>query len=46
LFKEKIVQYALDKKLGGLQSRSGYGNEGKNILPLPGIKSLLLIKLC
>jgi hypothetical protein len=34
----KCPWYPLDKRLGGLQSRSGRGGEEKNSQPLPGIE--------
>jgi hypothetical protein len=34
----KIPWYPLDKRLGGLQSRSGRGGEEKNSQPLPGLE--------
>jgi hypothetical protein len=30
--------YSLDRRLGGLQSRSGCGGEEKNSQPLPGLE--------
>jgi hypothetical protein len=35
---EKIPWYPLDRRLGGLQSRSGLGDEEKNTQPSPGIE--------
>jgi hypothetical protein len=35
---EKSPWYALDRRLGGPQSRSGHGGEVKNSQPLPGIE--------
>jgi hypothetical protein len=34
----KIPWYQLDRRLGGLHSRSGRGGEEKNSQPLPGLK--------
>jgi hypothetical protein len=34
----KDPRYPLDKRLGGPQSWSGHGLDGKSSLPLPGIK--------
>jgi hypothetical protein len=36
----KIPCYPLDRRLGGLQSRSGRGGEEKNFQPPPGIEPL------
>jgi len=36
--RRKIGRYPLDRKLGGPQSRSGRGGEGKNSQPLPDIE--------
>jgi hypothetical protein len=33
--------YALDRRLGELQSRSGHGGEEKNSQPIPGLEPLL-----
>jgi hypothetical protein len=37
--------YPLDRRLGGLQSRSGRGGEEKNSQPLPGIETILKLIL-
>jgi hypothetical protein len=34
--------YPLDKRLGGLQSRSGRGGEEKNSQPLPGLETPII----
>jgi hypothetical protein len=34
--------YALKKRLGGPQSRSGHGNEKKNFEPLPGLEPSII----
>jgi hypothetical protein len=34
----KSPRYPLDRRLGGLQSRSGRGDEERKHLPLPGIE--------
>jgi hypothetical protein len=36
----KRPRYPLDRRLGGLQIRSGHGGEEKNSKPPPGIKIL------
>jgi hypothetical protein len=36
------VEYHWDRRLGGPQSRSGYGGEEKNSQPLPGIEPVSL----
>jgi len=38
LLPEKEPRYQLDKRLGGLQSRSGRGGEEKNSQSPPGIE--------
>jgi hypothetical protein len=38
----KSPWYPLDRRLGGLQSRSGHGGEEKNSQPLPGFEPLLI----
>jgi hypothetical protein len=38
LLPEKEPRYQLDKRLGGLQSRSGHSGEEKNYQPPPGIE--------
>jgi hypothetical protein len=37
----KSPRYTLDRRLGGLQSRSGHGGEEKNFQPPPGIEPFL-----
>jgi hypothetical protein len=34
----KGPRYPLDRRLGGLQNRSGHGSEMQNSKPLPGIE--------
>jgi hypothetical protein len=38
----KNLWYPLDRRLGGPQSRSGRGGEGKNSQPLPGLESPII----
>jgi hypothetical protein len=41
--KESLVHiYPLDRRLGGLQSRSGHGYEEKNSQPLPVLEPLIM----
>jgi hypothetical protein len=46
----KILQYPLDRRLGGLQSWSGHCGTEKNLFPLQGIEhwpfSLQPIRVC
>jgi hypothetical protein len=37
-FQGKNPWYPIDRRLGGLQSRSGRGGEEKNSQPLPGLE--------
>jgi hypothetical protein len=41
---EKSPRYPLDRRLGGPQSLSGYGDEEKNSQPLPGSLQNTIIK--
>jgi hypothetical protein len=38
----KSPRYPLDRRLGGLQSRSGHGGEEKNSQPLPGLEPSII----
>jgi len=41
----KSPRYALDRRLGGPQNRSGYGGEKKNSQPLPGLDPPTFLQL-
>jgi hypothetical protein len=38
----KSLWYPLDRRLGGVQSRSGRGGEEKNSQPLPGLETPII----